>query len=145
MYLFWSKVIVKGLDECWTWKGAINGNGYAYFSAGRRLSLPQKASRTSYLLTHGSIPDGLHILHSCDNPCCVNPCHLRADTRQANMDDMKAKQRQAKGARNSQTKLTLEQVEAIRSDTRTLALISEEYGVSRGMVSRIRSGDRRSG
>lgn len=143
MYLFWSKVIVKGLDECWLWTGAIHDNGYAYFSGGRRFNLPQKASRTSYLLTHGDIPEGLHILHSCDNPRCVNPLHLRADTRQANMDDMKSKQRQASGTRNSQTKLTTEQVEAIRSDGRTLALISAEYGVSRGLVSKIKSGHRR--
>lgn len=54
------------------------------------------------------------------------------------------KGRQAKGTGNASTKLTPEQVEAIKGDTRTLKVISEELGVSKGLISYIKNGHRRS-
>ena len=42
---------------------------------------------------HGPIPDGLLVLHSCDNPSCVNPDHLRVGTQAENIQDRDAKGR----------------------------------------------------
>lgn len=53
-------------------------------------------------------------MHTCDNPACVNPGHLRLGAHQDNVDDMVAKGRQAHGRRNGQSKLTPDAVTAIR-------------------------------
>jgi hypothetical protein len=53
----------------------------------------------SYLVFNGQIADGLYICHTCDNRKCFNPKHLFAGTPQENVDDMFAKDRQAKNIR----------------------------------------------
>ena len=75
--LFWSKVRVAGLDDCWEWTASLTVNGYGRFSSGRNYGVPQHSNRTVWHLTHGLIPPGLDILHSCDNRKCCNPTHLR--------------------------------------------------------------------
>lgn len=97
--------------DCWEWTGRGNGKGYGLFSArGRQL----QAHRLSYTLFVGDIPAGMHILHSCDNPLCVNPKHLRAGTHADNMKDMRARSRSAAAARNPAAKLTEAQARAIQ-------------------------------
>ena len=82
MERFWSKV--KKTPECWLWTAYRDNKGYGEFGLDRKV---HKAHRVAYLLTYGAIPEGAHILHSCDNPQCVNPKHLRAGTRKDNMQD----------------------------------------------------------
>lgn len=86
---FWSKVEKRGAD-CWLWTRYRDEHGYGrtWFDGGHIT-----AHRLAYILTHGEIPDGAHILHSCDNPPCVNPAHLRAGTRSDNMRDKVARGR----------------------------------------------------
>ena len=81
---FWAQVEKRGPDECWLWVGATlkgygrgNWNGEHYY-----------AHRKSWELANGPIPDGLYILHACDNPPCVNPAHLRPGTQAENVRDM---------------------------------------------------------
>jgi HNH endonuclease len=81
---FWDKVIRIPFHECWEWIGAKNESGYGVFGIGGETA---KAPRISYLLKKGSIPIGLFILHSCDNPGCVNPDHLRVGTAKENSMD----------------------------------------------------------
>lgn len=87
---FWPKVQKGANDECWLWKGAVQRDGYAHFT---HLKRTLTASRFSYELANGPIPAGMDILHSCDNPRCVNPAHLRPGTHFDNMQDKKARGR----------------------------------------------------
>lgn len=98
------------------------------------------AHRVAYELAKGSIPEGMFILHSCDNRKCVNPDHLSVGTFDDNMADMVDKERQAHGVKNGRAKLTAEQVREIRSAVGTHTEIAARYGVTRSLVSLIRSG-----
>jgi hypothetical protein len=89
---FWLYITVGPFTDCWLWHGPTDcdeGYGRLYISRHKHIY----AHRLSYELHFGPIPDGLDILHGCDNPRCVNPYHLSAGTHQDNMDDMIAKGR----------------------------------------------------
>lgn len=92
---FWSHVDKAG--GCWLWQGALYPNGYGV--ASRMDRTQTTAHRIAWELTNGPIPDGLLVLHHCDNRRCVNPAHLFLGTQQDNMDDMWAKGRGATGNR----------------------------------------------
>jgi hypothetical protein len=82
---FWAKVDKSG--ECWVWTGSRNWAGYGYLGAVRGHGRQLAAHRVSWELANGSIPEGLHVLHHCDNPPCVRPEHLFVGTRSDNLSD----------------------------------------------------------
>lgn len=86
---FWNRTVVTETG-CWEWQGTRNEHGYGGVSVNGRW---RKAHQVSWELTHGPIPHGMELLHSCDNPPCVNPDHLSLGTHRDNMHDMSVKGR----------------------------------------------------
>lgn len=84
---FWEKVDKRGPDECWEWQGALD-HGYGSIGLGSRKQGTARASRVSWEIHNPArIPEGLHVLHTCDNPPCVNPAHLYLGTDVENARD----------------------------------------------------------
>lgn len=131
---FWRHVDKSSLSGCWLWTAARDNNGYGRIGGGGL------SHRFSYTLAHGEIPEGLSVLHKCNNPPCVNPEHLYAGTQKENMADWAAVGGGNKGETNGMAKLSNDDVKRIRSDKRRGAVIAAEYGVSRGLVYAIRQG-----
>ncbi len=133
---FLSYVEVRG--GCWLWDGCRKETGYGQHSwRGRK----QQAHRAAYELFNGPIADGLHVLHVCDVRNCVNPAHLRLGTHLENMRDMIGKGRHVapRGERASWSKLTAEDVSAIRATTNPAHEIAPRYGISKSLVWAVRS------
>lgn len=137
---FWRKV-TKG-DGCWLWSGSRhpNGHGYAYLDG--RVTY---AHRVAWMLTRGSIPDGINVCHKCDNPPCVNPDHLFLGTQADNMRDSAEKGRAAAGALK-RSKLTPALVREVRTLLRagwTQQKIADRLGtVTRSAIGLINQGRR---
>jgi HNH endonuclease len=112
---FWRFVAKTEPNSCWPWlKGTLNGYGRFNFNDTRML-----AHRYAWTITHGPIPDGLDVLHACDNPPCCNPAHLFLGTHQDNMADMmqKGRHRTGHGERNANTKFTDDVIRLIRAES----------------------------
>lgn len=86
----WSRV--EKTASCWNWTGFCGLKGYGYIST-KRNSKPLQVHRVAYELTNGEIPIGKMVLHTCDNPRCVNPDHLTVGTAADNTHDMMRKHR----------------------------------------------------
>ena len=148
-----------GPNACWIWTdcmstGDSRGTGYGRFwLRGKTL----RAHRVAWELYRGPIPDGLHVLHRCDNPSCVRPDHLWLGTTGDNNVDRDAKgrgncgrgdqhglhvhpERIARGEQHGHARLTIQQIQAIRRDARFQREIAAAYGVAQSTISVIRSG-----
>ena len=84
---------------CWIWTGAKNSQGYGYIKHKGKMI---KASRVSYEIFKGKFPPELVVRHSCDNPACVNPCHLLLGTHKDNSKDMMMRGRNYKNYKEAQ-------------------------------------------
>lgn len=141
---FWEKVEKRGPDECWPWLGYRNKLGYGYISSGGQRGTMLMAHRVSYEIGNGTIPDGLYVLHGCDNPCCVNPAHLRAGTPKENTHDAINRKRfknppRMPGEKNTKAKLTEAQIEFIRHPANMLGRqeLARLFEVSPSTIDRV--------
>lgn len=123
--------------DCWTWQAKTERAGYGLFrDSPTSWAL---AHRYSYELHHGPIPEGLIVLHSCDNPSCVNPAHLSLGTHQDNSDDMVSKGRHRQGHKE----LDAKQAELVRWYLElglSQDVVATLMGVSQGTISKIKRG-----
>jgi hypothetical protein len=103
-------------NGCWLWSGTRTPSGYGQLLVGGERGKTQRAHRVAFETAYGPIPDGLLVLHTCDNRACVRNDdvgwyevngillprrgHLFLGTQQDNMNDKVAKGRQAIGDRN---------------------------------------------
>lgn len=130
---FCDKFSVRKLSECWNWK-TPDKNGYGSFRC-------KYAHRVMWEFENGQIPNGLWVLHKCDNPSCVNPNHLFLGTHTDNMRDMNQKHRRNNvGERNAMSKLTIEQVQEIRLSGDKQRELASRFGVHQSLISLIKSG-----
>jgi hypothetical protein len=141
---FWSKVDKKGVNECWNWTRGKH-HGYGNFHIRKNgIDKIVVATRYSWEITNGAIPDGLLVCHKCDNRACVNPNHLFLGTYSDNSQDRDTKNRfiKLKGEDNGISKLTNKDVLAIRSEYTphvygSVKKLADKYKVSITHIHRI--------
>jgi hypothetical protein len=133
-------------DACIEAPTCKNGSGgYGVFRINGRV---ERAHRHAYAHANGlqlSDINGKVIMHTCDNPPCVNPRHLVEGTHLDNMKDMFAKGRRqaAVGERAANVKLTEQQVREIKrrlSAGESDVSIAKDFPVERGQIRYIRVG-----
>ena len=107
--------------ECWVWPRALSDKGYGQISQ-------EGAHRVAWRAFYGTIPDGLHVLHECDNPPCFNPLHLFLGTHTDNMQDMSFKLRYPL-RKETQRKYSDELVATMLADPRPNRVVAEAHGV----------------
>lgn len=158
-----SKYMRAALNECWNWLGAKAGNGYGVLSVNGKNTYAHRAQYELHNKTR--IPVGAVVLHSCDNPSCVNPYHLSTGSQRENIADAVKKGRMAsgenhgliknpgaaaRGERVASSKLTAEQVASIRREyvkgtpgrksKSSLTGLADRYGVGFQTISKIVNG-----
>ncbi len=109
---FWQNADCRNPLGCWEWRGTRDKNGYGRVSANYD-TLP--AHRLAYKISHGAIPPGRLVCHSCDNPPCINPKHLWLGTPHQNTSDAVRKKRHAHGGRVHGAVLTAGAVKLARN------------------------------
>lgn len=136
---------VKKTDSCWVWTACNNRYGKLWFRG-----KPYNAHRASWEMHFGEIPEGMCVLHKCDNTLCVNPEHLFLGTQLDNVRDMWTKGRsgikgQPPGEKHALSKLKESDVVQIKRKIKNgekINILSNEYGVSVSQIHRIASGKR---
>jgi hypothetical protein len=129
---FYNKVNKDVSGGCWEWQGSMHNNGYGLAVIN---NTSYRAHRLSYCIKNGNIPEGMYLMHQCDNKRCVNPEHLKPGTHKENMADMKAKGRAHRGPKK---RLTMEQIKYILESGKSLSVLTAELNVHPRTVERVR-------
>lgn len=127
-------------NGCWIWIASSRRRGYGIVSLNKKQWI---ASRLSYSLFKGEIPEGMFVCHHCDNPRCINPDHLFLGTAKDNGVDMANKGRSAKGEKNGNVSITAKEASDIKkmlAEGLSGEKISEKTGISIHIVYHIKTG-----
>lgn len=143
---------------CWVWIARLNHDGYGTFKFRDRSEL---SHRMSHRIHKGPIPDDTtRVLHSCDNPACCNPAHLRLGSQKENAADRESRgrgnhavgdatgarrhpEKRPRGSKHGKSKLDeiqVMEIKALLSSGRTPRKICSAYGVSHYAIDDIRRG-----
>ena len=134
---FWSKVDIRGEDECWNWRAGMSQQGYGSVKIKRKNT---QAHKVAFLLGGGVLTQQKPwVLHKCDNPSCCNPAHLFAGNVADNVKDMCQKERNkwVVGERHGLSKLKKDDVLEIRSlNASGIAYqsLATRFGVSKNAI-----------
>lgn len=133
------RIIETRSEECFEWKFSRTPRGYGKVIVDGCLHYAHR-----YALFMSSGRHGEVAAHSCDNPSCINPRHLRWTDVAGNLSDMADRKRSCLGKKNHMTKISEEVVREIRDERKngeSQRSISKRHGVSRSQVGRIISGE----
>lgn len=118
-----------------------NHGGYPVVGRGGKLL---RMNRYIYEKYYDLIPPGMLVMHTCDNPSCINPEHLRLGTPQDNVRDMinkgRCKPPCLRGEEQGMSKLTEEQVRTIKRNKEYSVKDAERYGVTQPTLHAIKIG-----
>jgi hypothetical protein len=134
------KYVDKSQSDCWIWTGGYFPDGYPGIWFDNHA---WRGNRLMCALKHGYRDSKWSALHSCDNPKCINPDHLRWGTVSDNSADMVARNRSCKNDKNPSAKLTIEQVKeiiALKKQGARSVILAEIYGVRRQTIQSIYAG-----
>lgn len=139
----WRNVDKRGPDECWEWTAARR-HGYGIVQNAKGRGKGVMAHRLSYEIANGPIPDGLVVMHICDNPPCVNPAHLRQGTQRENTLDMMSKGRgnwrAPRGEDSPRAIITEAQAREILFSDEKGTVLAARFGIKPTTVCAIRRG-----
>lgn len=137
--LAWLKKRVEHADEveCLLWPfGFDQKSGYGAVGVGKKTV---RAHRHMCFLAHGAPPfPRADACHSCNNRLCVNPNHLRWDTRKANMADKISAGTNNSGERHGHAKLTEGTIQYIRASDAASSQLAKELNVRASTIWKIR-------
>lgn len=133
-------IIPENDNDCMKWNGYINPSGYGKLCHNWKS---YRASRLSYQIFIGKIPENMEVCHKCDNTTCVNPNHLFIGTHTDNMRDMSKKGRQniLRGEQKKLSKLKEKDIVEIRIKLKeglTQKEIGKIYGVDATIIGDIK-------
>lgn len=133
----WQRICRPDSDECWPYQGPRNPKGYGLVWRDKKATM---AHRWTWEQVRGPIPEGLHVLHDCDNPPCCNPRHLHLGTQVDNNRERDERKRftVVRGSAQTNAKLTEKQVREIRKRYAAGGIsqyaLADEYGVSQPTI-----------
>lgn len=139
---------IKGaVDDCWLWGAYITPHGYGQTRiGGRGANKGIQAHRLSWLVNVGEIPEGMHVLHKCDNRPCCNPKHLFLGTNLDNIKDRVSKNRSnrwikdAPREKHPRTKIMVEQIKEmlkLREEKTKVVDIAKQFNINKNHCSRL--------
>lgn len=141
---FWAKVVRLGDDDCWEWTAFRNPAGYGMIGIDG-VGTVRLAHRVAWQMAYGEIPAGMCVMHSCDNPACVNRAHLSLGTIADNNRDRHAKGRDGgvRGEDSPHAKLSdvaVHNIMVLRKEGLSYTEIAAAIGVTKATIYKVTKG-----